>query len=125
METLIRVGGLFNIALVLFHLSFWRVFKWREDLQNLTALNSAIMQVLNISLIVVFAIFSYVSIGHTQALLSTPLGHSLLVLMALFWFARAFQQILFFGLRHPVSWLFLAVFTTGGVLYAVPAVSVF
>ena len=124
METLIRAGGLFNIALVLFHLSFWRVFHWREDLQNLDSLNRAIMQVLNISLMVVFAIFGYISLAHSRELLDSPLGHSLLVLMALFWLARAVQQVIFFGLRHPVSWLFLTVFMTGSVLYAIPAISI-
>lgn len=124
METLIKAGGFFNIGLVLFHLSFWRLFNWQEDLKNVSSLNSAVMQVLNISLTVVFIIFCYISLAHTTELLTTPLGHSLLVLMALFWLARSIQQILFFKLQHPLSRVFLLVFMTGFVLYAIPAVSI-
>ena len=124
METLIKAGGYYNIGLILFHLSFWRIFNWSEDLKRLSLLNGAIMQVLNISLILAFVIFAHISLVHTGALLNTPLGNSLLVLMALFWLARTIQQIVFFKLRHPLSWLFLLVFTTGCVLYAVPAASI-
>ena len=124
MDTLIKAGGFFNIGLVLFHLSFWRLFNWNEDLKNLSFLNSAVMQVLNISITVVFVIFCYISLVHTEELLTTPLGHSLLVLMALFWLARSIQQILFFKLQHPLSLVFLLVFMAGFVLYAIPAVSI-
>ena len=124
METLIKAGGFFNIGLILFHLAFWHLFNWSEDLKKLSFLNSAIMQVLNISLTLAFAIFAYISLAHTGALLSTPLGNSLLVLIALFWLARAIQQIVFFKLRHPLSWLFLLIFTTGFVFYTIPAASI-
>ena len=124
MEALIKAGGIFNIALVLFHVSFWRLFKWNEDLRNLLFLNRATMQVLNISLTLVFVIFAYISFAHTRELLTTPLGNSLLVLMALFWLARSIQQILFYKLRHWLSWVFLLVFMAGCVLYAIPASSI-
>ena len=124
METIIKAGGLFNIGLALFHLSFWRLFDWHNELKNISTLNSAVMQVLNISLTLVFVIFAYISLAHNQALLGTPLGHSLLVLMALFWLARSIQQIVFFGLGHPLSWLFLLVFITGFALYAIPAATI-
>ena len=124
METLIKAGGYYNIGLILFHLSFWRIFNWSEDLRNVSFVNGAIIQVLNISLTLVFVIFAYISLVHTDALLSTPMGNSLLILMALFWLARAAQQIVFFKLEHPLSWLFLLVFMTGCVLYAVPAASI-
>ena len=86
METLIKAGGFFNIGLVMFHLAFWRLFNWDEDLKKISFLNRAVMQVLNISLIFAFVIFSYISLAHTKELVSTPLGHSLVMLMALFWF---------------------------------------
>ncbi len=124
MEAVIKAGGFFNIGMILFHLGFWRLFNWSEDLKNISFLNSAIMQVLNISLTLAFVIFAYISLVHTGALLSTPLGNSLLILMALFWLARAAQQIVFFRLKHPLSWVFLLVFLTGCVLYAIPAARV-
>lgn len=80
------------------------------------------MQVLNLSLSFVFIIFSYISIAHTDELLSTALGHSLLILMTLFWVARSIEQIIFFKLNHWGSVAFLAFFLVGAVLYAIPAI---
>lgn len=122
MESVIKAGGIYNIAFVLFHLLFWRIFNWKDDLRSLSFLNRAIMQVLNLSLTFAFFIFSYISLLHTGELLSTPLGQSLLLLMALFWFLRAIQQVIFFKLKHWGSLAFLGLFLIGALLYAVPAI---
>ncbi len=121
-ETLINIGGFYHILLVVFHLAFWRIFNWKEDLVSLSILNRAIMPVLNISLTLVFAIFAYISFSHTDELLTTPLGNSLLIGIAIFWFARAVQQIIFFKLKHWGSWAFMFFFALGGLLYGVPVV---
>lgn len=121
MKAFIIAGGFYNIGLIVFHLLFWHIFNWEHDLKHVSCLNRATMQVLNISLTFAFIIFSYISFAHTTGLLTTSLGHSLLVLMALFWLARAIQQILFYKLRHRASWAFLMLFLSGALLYAIPA----
>jgi len=121
MEAFIIAGGFYTIGLIVFHLLFWHLFNWDHDLKQVSFLNRAIMQVLNISLIFAFVIFSYISFAYTSELLTTSLGHSLLVLMALFWLARSIQQIIFFKLRHWASWAFLLLFISGTLLYAIPA----
>jgi hypothetical protein len=121
METLIKVGGIYNIVLVVFHLLFWRIFNWDEDLRTLTFLNRAIMQVVNLSLTLVFVIFAYVSLMHSAELLASPLGRSLLILMAVFWFFRAMLQAAFFKLNNGGSVAFMIFFFAGGVLYGIPA----
>jgi len=121
-ETLIKLGGIYNILLIIFHMMFWRIFNWKQDLKSLTLLNQSIMQVLNISITLIFIIFSYISLAHTGELLNTRLGNTLLVLMSIFWFARAAQQVIFFKLKHWASWLFMVFFIIGGVLYGVPVV---
>ena len=82
------------------------------------------MQVVNLSLTFVFGIFGYISLVHSRELLQSPLGNSLLVLIALFWFFRAIEQVVFFRLRHWGSAVFLVIFLTGALLYAIPAVNV-
>ena len=119
-RTLLLVGGCYSLAFAVFHLLFWRIFKWNTELKQLSFLNRAIMQVLNLCLIWVFVIFGYVSLFHADGLLSTSLGHSLLVLIALFWLFRAIEQIIFFRLKIWGSWAFLAVFLIGVLLYALP-----
>ncbi len=124
MELLIQLGGIYCLSLVVFHLLFWRLFQWHEELPRLSRLNQAIMQVLNLSLTFVFVIFAYLSLFHTQALLTSDLGQALLALIALFWFVRAIQQIMFFKLQHWISWAFLAFFLLGTGIYGLPLLMV-
>lgn len=123
--TFVTLGGWFNVALVVFHLLFWRIFDWKNDLRYLTFLNRAVMQVLNLSLTLCFVIFALISFTYTPQLLQPGLGLSLLGLMALFWLARAVQQVVFFKLRHWGSWVFLGVFLLGMTLYAAPFIGLF
>lgn len=119
-EAMILAGGVFSAAFAVFHLFFWKLFRWKTELAKLTALNRAIVQVLNLCLTFVFVIFAYVSFAHTQELLGTELGRALLLLIALFWFLRALEQIVFFGIRKAVSVVFFLLFLAGGCLYALP-----
>ena len=102
-EILIFTGGVYTVLLIIFHLLFWRVFKWPESLKSLDYVNKSIMQVLNISITFIFFIFAYVSFVHTQELLNTPLGHSLLMLISCLWLFRAVQQVVFFKLKNKAS----------------------
>jgi hypothetical protein len=119
-KILIIAGGFYTIGLIAFHLLFWQIFDWKQDLERVSSLNRATMQVLNISLMFAFIIFSYISIAHTAELLTSSLGHGLLALMSLFWLARSFQQIIFYKLHHWVSRAFLLLFLSGTLLYAIP-----
>lgn len=116
-ETLIVIGGLYNTAFAIFHLGFWKIFGWKRDLVSLTPANRAIMQVLNLCLMVSFLIFAYISIFHTAELVATDIGRALLALIALFWLLRAVEQPVFFGLGQPLSVVFLVIFLTGFGLY--------
>jgi len=122
LELLIQAGGIYSLGFVIFHLLFWRIFDWDRDLRSLSFLNRAIMQVVNLSLTFVFAIFGAISLLHTRELLETPLGHSLTLLIAMFWLFRAILQPLFFKLKHWSSVVFLAVFLLGSLLYGIPAI---
>ena len=123
MEAMIKAGGIYCFCFVAFHLMFWRIFKWRDDLRSLSFLNRAIMQVVNLSLTFAFVIFGYISLLHSKELLHTSLGHSLLILIALFWLFRAIEQIVFFKLKHLGSVVFLFIFLSGAVLYGIPAIN--
>ena len=85
-EILIISGGFYTVVLIIFHLLFWRVFNWPETLMLLNDTNRATMQVLNISITFIFFIFAYISFLHTDELLNTQLGNSLLVLIACLWY---------------------------------------
>jgi hypothetical protein len=119
-ETLILIGGAFNLGFLVFHVLFYWLFNWDQDLKSLTLVNRQVMQILNLSLTFVFAIFAYISIFHASEMLASPLGESLLLLISVFWWLRAAEQVVFFGLAKPVSIVFFVIFVCGGFLYAIP-----
>lgn len=121
-ETILYIGGVFNLIFAVFHLSFWRIFNWHHDLKSIRFVNRAIMQILNLCLTFVFFIFAYVSFSYTYDLLITRLGHSIIASISVFWFLRAFMQVAFFGLKNKVSVLFFIMFLIGGVIYIYPLV---
>jgi len=121
-EILIIAGGIYTISLIVFHLFFWRIFKWPETLKSLNYVNKATIQVLNISITFIFFIITYVSFAHTQELLHTQLGNSLLVLISSFWLFRAAQQVYFYKLNHKASIGLTVFFLTGAFLYGLPVI---
>ncbi len=122
-ETLIIAGGFYTITLIVFHVLFWRIFKWPETLESLNYVNKATMQVLNISITFIFFIFAYVSFAHTQELLNTRLGNSLLVLMSCLWLFRAAQQVVFYKLKYKASVGLTVFFLIGAFLYGIPVIT--
>src|SRR5262245_26848170 len=84
-------------ALAVFHLAFWRLFRWREELARLGRLNRGAMQILNLFVTGVFAVAAYLCFAHARDLAGTALGHALLVGLAFLWLTRAAEQVWFFG----------------------------
>lgn len=119
-EAFVIAGGVYCLAFAVFHLMFWRLFRWRADLRSLTAINRAVMQILNLCLTFVFVLFGALSLLYPADLAGTPLGRTLLLLISVFWLLRAIEQIVFFGLRNRVSAAFFLIFLLGAGLYAAP-----
>ncbi len=122
-EMLIISGGVYTVTLIVFHLLFWRIFKWPETLEPLNYINKATMQVLNIGITFIFFIFAYVSFMHTQELLETPLGNSLLALISSLWLFRAALQVMFYKLKHKASIGLAVYFLIGAFLYGMPVIT--
>ncbi len=122
-EIFIIAGGVYSVVLIIFHVLFWKIFKWPETLGTLNNLNKATIQVLNISITFIFFIFAYVSFVHTHELLNTQLGNSLLVLISCLWLFRAVQQVFFYKLKHKASVGLTIFFLIGAFLYGMPAIT--
>lgn len=116
-DLLVKIGGIYNLGFAVFHLFFWKLFHWKEDLASLTSLNRAVMQILNLCLTFVFLLFGYLSLFYTPELLASGLGKTLLMGIAIFWFLRMIEQIIFFGLRNKRSVAFTVIFLFGSLSY--------
>lgn len=119
-KIMIFIGGVFNLGFVIFHILFWRLFHWKKDLASLSFINRSVMQILNLCLTFVFLFMAYVSFFHCFDLIQTSLGRTLLFSISLFWFLRAIEQVVFFGIKNKVSIFLTLIFLLGSVIYLVP-----
>ncbi|MCB9258201.1 MAG: hypothetical protein H6612_02525 [Ignavibacteriales bacterium] len=120
-ETILYLGGIYNVILIIFHLSFWKIFNWKKELSRMNFLNRNVYQILNISLTFIFVIFAYLSFFYNHELLVTPLGNITLKLISFFWFFRTLQQIYFFGIKNLTSIGFTIFLLVGAIIYFIPA----
>lgn len=70
----VKVGGIYHLGFAVFHLFFWKLFRWKEDPASLTHIDRAVIRILNLCLTFVFLLFGYLSLSHTQELLADGLG---------------------------------------------------
>jgi hypothetical protein len=121
-EILIIGGGVYMVALIVFHILFWRLFKWPETLASLNNINRSTIQVLNLSITFIFVIFAYISFVHADELLGTELGKSVLILISMLWLFRAVLQVVFYDISHKASIGLTIYFIIGSILYGIPGI---
>jgi len=118
MELLIKAGGIYSLGFAIFHVFFWKLFNWGRDLRKLSPVNRAIMQIMNLCLILVFAMMAYVSFFHAKEMTESSIGRTLLFFFALFWLARTVEQFIFLRISSWIVHALSAVFAAGTMIYA-------
>lgn len=119
---LIFIGGFFHFGFVIFHLFFWKIFKWKKDLKSLLPVNRAVMQIMNICLIFIFFIIGSISLFHVDELLTESLGRVFLISVSGFWFLRLILQFVYFGIRRTLSIILSVLFLLGSIIYIIPVI---
>jgi hypothetical protein len=109
----------YNIGFAIFHLLFWRLFRWPDSLHSSGKLNTAITQTLNIMLIYCFALYGATLIWAAMASITLP--HLVLIAGAGFWLFRAALQPLLFSMRTGPSVCMAVVFLAGAGLHTLGA----
>lgn len=94
---LIITGGISLILLALFHLSFWHIFNWQEELSRLSAGNSGIMQLTTVGFICLFLCLGIILILCRVEVGNTRLGQSLLLTLSFFFLVRCIAEFIFPG----------------------------
>ena len=115
--------ALYNAAFGVFHLCFWRLFRWGEELPRLGKVNRCVMQILNIRLLYVFF---FMSMLYAVILAKDIRGLLPLLLiggMGVFWLMRGFEQIWFFGWRNRTSNVMTFIFFAGAFVHLMAAIS--
>lgn len=117
---ILALCGVHSVGFAVFHLAFWRLFRWREDLASTSRATRAIVQILNLRLIYVFLGVAALCFLLPQELTGTRLGRWLLAGMSLFWVGRLVEQFVFLRIHHWLVHVLSALFAVGAVLFAWP-----
>jgi len=103
----------------LFHLSFWSLFDWKNELVKLSPANSNIMQMLNIGSCIMLFSLGFILLLFRKEVMTTQLGRAILFVSSIFFFARLVME---FVLKKPglpiVIVLFICI-----LVYLIPAVT--
>lgn len=121
---MIQLAGLHSFAFALFHLAFWKFFRWDRELAKVGIVTRAITQILNLRLIYVFLGMGALCFLFTHELHTTSLGRALLVFMSLFWVGRTIEQFVFLRINRPMVHVLSMLFVIGAMLFALPLISV-
>lgn len=117
---ILALCGLHSAGFAVFHLAFWRLFRWREDLARTSHATRAIVQILNLRLVYVFVAVAAACFLMPQELTGTRLGRWMLAAMSLFWVGRLIEQFVFLRIHHWLVHTLTALFALGAVLFAWP-----
>lgn len=123
-EILLIVGGIYHLAFGFFHIMFWRFrfLNWREELSHMSSINRAVIQMLNVAVIIFMILVTYISLRYSQELPTTSLGRDILLGVSAFWLARLGGEfILKDGI--PAKPGIVIACTIGILLYLVPAIA--
>lgn len=113
---LIIVGGIIFIIMGLFHLAFYFLFDWKNQLNNLSQINSNILQMLNYGTALVLFSLGFILIRFRDDIKNSKLGKALLIFASLFYFTRLVMEFVF-----PGSSLFLgAILLIFSLIYLIP-----
>jgi len=104
-----------------FHLGFWKVFAWREELPRMSVANRAILQISNLRLIYVFLGVGALCLTFPEELVQTALGNAFLLGMAGFWLGRLIEQFVLLPYHRLAIHALSALFALGVVVFAWPA----
>jgi hypothetical protein len=119
-ENILVVCGIYNILLALFHIYFWKVFKWNETLEIGTKANKYLVQIMNIQLIYVFIFMAFIYIFFKDELLDSTLGYWIMFGYAGFWVVRFIQQFIFLKIKGKFVIGLTLLFFIGSVLHLIP-----
>jgi len=121
MKIVIYLAGIYNLAFGLFHIGFWKMFKWNEELKKLDFGNSEVMQILNVHVIYYLLFAAFICIAFPAELQNTKLGNAFLLGCSLFWLLRIVNQFIFFTASNFASvFATIIIFGVGAVLFALP-----
>ncbi len=114
-KAILYTGGVLNILLALFHILFWKMLNWKEELPKLSVDNQGVLQVSNIIMIALLLYFSMMSFAMVKHERLDFFGKSVVLLISGFYAMRVILGYPFFGfnMEEMFIWIFCAIISVG------------
>lgn len=96
-RAILVAGGSMNLVLAVFHMFFWKMMNWGEELPRLSVDNRGVMQIANIIMIFLLVYFSIASFMMAKYGTIERYGKSILLCIAGFYAIRLITGYPFFG----------------------------
>jgi len=122
MKAIFILCGFYQIAFAVFHLYFPKIFNWKKDLQNLSAANKAITQILNNRLIYFFLFTGIMYFVFDEQILRSKLGIFIHIGMLVFWIGRTIEQFIYLKLNNRFVHTLSTIFILGIILFSIPII---
>ncbi len=119
-RTLVFLCGLHSAAFGVFHLLFWKIFRWKADLRSHSDSSRAIIQILNLRLTYVFFAVAALCFVFPAELLGGAMGRAIMGGMSLFWAGRTVEQFVFVRKGNLFVHGLTSAFALGAALFAAP-----
>lgn len=120
--TFLYFCGIYNLLLAVFHISFWKIFRWEETLDKGTKATKIVTQIMNIQLIYLFLFMAFIYLFFTKELLNSKIGNAILIGYAGFWAVRFVQQFIFLKQKGKFVIGLTILFLVGAVLHLIPVI---
>ncbi len=114
--------GIYSLALAVFHILFWKIFDWENNLEKLSVANRAIIQILNSRLIYFFLFIAFLCFAYPLELTGTTLGKVILAGISIFWLGRTVEQFIFLKNHNRFIHILTFVFILGTILFMLPLI---
>jgi hypothetical protein len=129
-DILIKIGGIFHLICALSHLFFPKVFKWEDNLRELSKIKQKkikqMLYISNTSTMMFWLILSYIPFFFSNELITTQLGKSILTGIVFFWIIRIFLiQTIIVGIKTKESWQRIIFFMIGFIFFFIPWIRFF
>jgi hypothetical protein len=119
--SLVHVAGWLNLVAAVFHLGFWRLFRWPRSLGDLNPVNRGTLYTMNWALTYFFGLVATVFLCAKLDAVRDSTIVWLLFGMSGFFLLRALVHPYYFRLRHPLSLLVFVYSLLASVVHFVAA----
>lgn len=120
-HVLLSICAVHCFGFALFHLSFPRIFRWRQSMAEAGRANGAILRIENGLLVYLFLVAGVACLAWPEALATTDLGRGCLMVASGFWCVRLVQQFVYLRINRPMVHILSLLFAAGSILFGAAA----